>query len=98
MAKRTRSTMNISIPIEQKKYVAKAVRSGRYQSASEVVRASLRELEKRDAELRALHKKLEEGRRAIDRGDVYTVEEVMGEWARRIESSKQRASKRRRSA
>ena len=42
----TRKTMNVSLTPELDQYVAKRVASGRYRSASEVVRAALRLLEK----------------------------------------------------
>ena len=47
MAKRT--TANISLTPELNAFVASRVASGRYQSASEVVREALRLLEERDA-------------------------------------------------
>jgi antitoxin ParD1/3/4 len=45
----TRKTMNVSLTPELEQYVAKRVASGRYRSASEVVRAALRLLEKDEA-------------------------------------------------
>jgi antitoxin ParD1/3/4 len=45
----TRKTMNISVTPELERFVASRVASGRYQSASEVVRAGLRLLERDEA-------------------------------------------------
>ena len=45
----TRKTMNISVTPELERFVASRVASGRYQSASEVVRAGLRLLERHEA-------------------------------------------------
>jgi antitoxin ParD1/3/4 len=41
-----RKTMNVSLAPELERFVAESVASGRYRSASEVVRAALRLLEK----------------------------------------------------
>ena len=40
--------MNVSLTAELEEFVAKKVKTGRYQSASEVIRAGLRLLEDRD--------------------------------------------------
>ena len=98
MAKRTRSTMNISITPQQKRFVERAVRSGKYQSASEVVRDSLREFERREARMRALQKKLDEGICDIEAGRVYSADEVMGEWRRLDALAAKRSTRRRKSA
>jgi antitoxin ParD1/3/4 len=42
--------MNISLTVELEGFVEKKVKTGRYQSASEVIRAGLRLLEERDQE------------------------------------------------
>ena len=44
----TRTTLNVSLTPELGRFVANRVRSGKYQSASEVVREALRLLEGRD--------------------------------------------------
>ena len=44
----TRKTMNVSITPELGRFVAERLASGRYRSASEVVRAALRLLEKEE--------------------------------------------------
>ena len=57
--------MNISLTPELERLVDEKVRSGRYASASEVIRAGLRLLEERE-ELK--QQRLAEVRRKIDRG------------------------------
>ncbi len=57
--------MNVSLTPELEKLVRTKVRSGRYNSASEVVREALRLLEQHDS-LRAIH--LKEPRSRIDQG------------------------------
>ncbi len=46
----TRKTMNVSLTPELERSVAERVASGRYRTASEVVRAALRMLEKEEKE------------------------------------------------
>ena len=41
----TRTTLNISLPVQLGKFIEERVTSGRYSSASEVIRAALRLLE-----------------------------------------------------
>jgi len=59
------------------KFVKSAVKSGRYTSASEVVRDALRE--KRDEALREVQQKIEAGLASARRGDLLDGEAVMGE-------------------
>ncbi len=98
MAKRARSTMNVSITPRQKRFVERAVRSGSYQSASEVVREGLRTLEQHHAQVRALNKKLEQGVRDIDAGRVHSADDVLAEWRRRDALAAGRSARRRKSA
>ena len=62
--------MNVSIGERWEAFVERAVRSGRYGSASEVVREGLRLVEEREARLRALCETLDasiaEGGRGTD--------------------------------
>jgi antitoxin ParD1/3/4 len=57
--------------------VKSAVKSGRYTSASEVVREALRE--RRDEALREVQRKIEEGLDSARRGDLLDGEAVMQE-------------------
>ena len=65
-------TRNVNLTDELDRFVATKVKSGRYENASEVVRAGLRTLEREEqhyeAKLRAL-------RAAIDEGDVSGIAE-----------------------
>lgn len=75
--------MNVSLTPELEELVHERVRSGRYTSASEVVREALRLLEDRD-ELRELRlqevrAKVAEGLRAAEAGDVHPGDEVFDE-------------------
>jgi antitoxin ParD1/3/4 len=72
--------MNVHLTDELERLVQNKVRSGRYNSASEVVREALRLLEERD-ELRAirkdeLRKRIAEGLEAVKAGRVQNGEEV----------------------
>ena len=97
MAKQPRNTMNISLSPQMQKYISKLVESGDYQSASEVVRESVRMLRQRNVALRELQRKVDEGMRSIERGDTHSAEAVFAEWDRRSAEAK-RAPRRRRSA
>jgi antitoxin ParD1/3/4 len=65
--------MNVSLTPELEKFVANKVDSGRYTSASEVVREALRLLEEHDlsraAQLDAFNKELAGRLAALDRGE-----------------------------
>ena len=65
--------MNVSIGERWEKFVEHAVRSGRYGSASEVVREGLRLVEEREAKLCALRDTLNT---AIDEGGDFTDDDV----------------------
>lgn len=65
--------MNVSVGQKWEAFVADAVESGRYGSASEIVREGLRLVEEREAKLAALRKTLEE---SIAGGGAYTDEEI----------------------
>ncbi|HWB31722.1 MAG TPA: type II toxin-antitoxin system ParD family antitoxin [Acidobacteriaceae bacterium] len=60
-------TRNVSLTEELDRFVAVKVKGGRYENASEVVRAGLRALERDEKEYEA---KLAALRRAIDEGDA----------------------------
>lgn len=62
--------MNVSLTPELEKYINDKVASGRYASASEVVREALRELEARERKLAALRADVELGMRDVEEGRV----------------------------
>jgi antitoxin ParD1/3/4 len=65
-------TRNVSLTHELDRFVAKKVKTGRYENASEVVRAGLRTLEREERQYEA---KLAALRAAIDEGDASGVAE-----------------------
>ena len=73
----TSHTMNVNLSRDLYEFVKSAVESGRYTSASEVVRDALRE--KRDRALRAVERKIEEGLAAERRGELLDGEVVIRE-------------------
>jgi len=76
-----RETRTLSFTQEHTAFVTRCVESGRYQSASEVVRAALRLLQdhesQREAEFARIRELVQEGLADIDRGDVVDGEEFM---------------------
>jgi antitoxin ParD1/3/4 len=75
--------MNVSLTPELEKLVQDKVKSGRYLSASEVVREALRLLEERDrlyqARLADLQTDVDRGIAASERGEVYDGSTVIQE-------------------
>jgi antitoxin ParD1/3/4 len=66
--------MNVSIGTHWEQFVDGLVKSGRYGSASEVVREGLRQVEARETKLKALKDTIEA---SIAEGGSYTWDEVM---------------------
>jgi len=71
------TTMNVNLSRDLYQFVKAAVKSGRYTSASEVVREALRE--RRDEALREVQRQIEEGLEAARRGDLLDGDAVMQE-------------------
>jgi antitoxin ParD1/3/4 len=75
----SRTTLNVSLTPELSELIEARVRSGRYQSASEVVRAGLRLLEQRDrasvASVEGLKAEIELGLEQLRRGERVDGEE-----------------------
>lgn len=75
--------MNVSLTPELEQFVHSKVKSGRYLSASEVVREALRLLEERDriyqSRLIDLQREISVGVAEADRGELLDGEEVMRE-------------------
>jgi antitoxin ParD1/3/4 len=78
-----RTSVNVSLTPELEKFVQTRVASGRYQTASEVVREGLRLLEEREHErelaVRALRAKIGRGMQQADRGEFLDGEAVFEE-------------------
>jgi antitoxin ParD1/3/4 len=78
-----RDTMNISLTAELRKFVSSKVGSGRYTSASEVVREALRLLERTEKEhksaLQDVRAQIATGLVQLDRGDTFDGEAVFRE-------------------
>jgi antitoxin ParD1/3/4 len=76
--------MNVSLTAELDRYVHSKVQSGRYNSASEVLREALRLLQERDefraAQLAQAHLKIQHGLESLERGDYVegTTSELYG--------------------
>ncbi len=64
--------MNVSLTPELEAMIREKVDSGRYASASEVVREALRILEGRESELRYLQDEISKGARSIAEGRTVT--------------------------
>lgn len=83
--------MNVSLTRELDKFVAAKVASGRYTSASEVVREALRLLEEQDgvrtARLEEFNRELKKRLDSADKGNFVTADES---WRRIRERSAQR--------
>ncbi len=90
--------MNINLTPELESLVQKKVKSGRYNSASEVVREALRLFEDhervREARLQSVRRKIEEGWAAAERGDLIDGEEFF----RRLEREEKLGARKRKSA
>jgi len=63
-------TRNVNLTSELNRFVSKKIKTGRYENASEVVRAALRTLEREEQQYEA---KLAAIRSAIDKGDASGV-------------------------
>ena len=78
-----RTTVNITITPELDSFLQNRVKSGRYQTTSEVVREALRLLERheqdRDEALNQLRTKLERGAAQAERGELLDGDEVFEE-------------------
>ena len=78
-----RTSLNVSLTPELEQFIASRVASGRYQTASEVVREGLRLLEEREqareTALQELRAKLRRGIEQPDRGELFDGEAVFAE-------------------
>jgi antitoxin ParD1/3/4 len=88
--------MNVSLTPELEKFVADKVQSGRYTSASEVVREALRLLEQhelaREAQLKAFNEELDRRIAALDRGEFVDAETIKAELAAKSRERRRRSA------
>ncbi|MGD9981641.1 MAG: type II toxin-antitoxin system ParD family antitoxin [Hyphomonadaceae bacterium] len=70
---------SLTLGAHWEKFVKREIASGRYASASEVIRAALRELEERGKRLEALRAHLDDGAKQAKRGEFvdFNVEDVV---------------------
>jgi len=72
--------MNVSLTPELEELIAQKVQSGRYTTASEVIREALRLLEEHDElrqkRLEAIRRKIDEGLAQLDRGEGIPGDQV----------------------
>lgn len=76
------ATTDLTLGAHWENFIGEQIAKGRYSSATEVVRAALREMEIREAELRVLRAHLEEGYRQAEAGefvDDFSVEKLIEE-------------------
>jgi antitoxin ParD1/3/4 len=92
-----RTTVNISITPELHAFLQNRVKSGRYQTTSEVVREALRLLERQEKEreesLRQLKSKLKRGATQAERGELIDGDEVFDELRELIEERRRARKK-----
>jgi antitoxin ParD1/3/4 len=74
----TRTTVNISLTPELGAFLQSRVKSGQYQTTSEVVREALRLLQHQEKE-RQLKTKLQRGAAQAERGELLDADEVFEE-------------------
>ena len=83
----SRSSLNVSLTPELEKFVQSRVASGRYQTASEVIREGLRLLEEQEQEREATFKilkgKLQRAAAQAERGELFDGEKVFAELRQR---------------
>lgn len=81
--------MNVSLTPELEKFVLQKINTGRYLSASEVIREALRLLEERDMQrqmrIEKLRREVAVGIEQSDRGENFDGEEVVAELLEEIE-------------
>lgn len=94
----TRRTLNVSLTPELEELISSKVASGRYLSASEVVRDGLRLLEERDRlsheALDRVRQKIDAGIASLDRGEGVAAEKVFAELEAGLERRARRPTKR----
>lgn len=73
-------TRNVNLTDDQDAFIDRAVKSGRYQNASEAMRDAVRGLQQRwhedELKLAALPALIKEGTEALDRGDFIDIDDA----------------------
>lgn len=72
-------TTNVSLTPELERFARECVAEGRYSNVSEVVRAGLRLLQDQEDMRRDLIASLREAEEEADRGETFSIEEVIAE-------------------
>ena len=86
-------TMNISLTGELEQLVQRKVESGRYRSASEVIRAGLRLLDREDeVRLTEMRAQVQAGIEQAERGELVDGEEAVARVKRRAAAKRRRAA------
>ena len=97
-----RTSLNVSLTPALERFVAECVESGRYQTASEVIREGLRLLEERERErevaLDALKGKLKRAAQQAERGELVDGEEFFVQLFKRLERKQQQQQKKKSNA
>jgi antitoxin ParD1/3/4 len=79
-----RENISVSFTPEQAAFLASCLKTGRYQSTSEVIREAVRLLQDqqalRAAELERARALILEGALQLDRGEVLSADDFFGEW------------------
>lgn len=92
------ATLNVSLTEPLRDYVRKRVSSGKYESASEVVRDGLRALQERERAASAfwsdVRAQVAEAKRQVAAGDVVDGEQAMGSIIDELAPAPRRKSKR----
>ena len=87
--------MNVSLTKELEEFVRRKVESGRYRSATEVIRAGFRLLERedefRDTRLAAIRARVEEGIAQAERGELGDGEEAVARVKKRAAAKRRRS-------
>lgn len=95
-----RTTVNVSLTPELDAFLRSRVKSGRYQTTSEVVREALRLLERQEKEredgLRLLKRKLEQAAAQAERGEWIDGDDAFAELRQQIEDRRRTGKKARR--
>lgn len=95
MGMAVRTSLNVSLTPELDKFVQERVATGRYQTASEVIREGLRLLEQQELEratvLSALKSKLKRGASQAERGEVVDGEKFIDKLVGRLERKQKKS-------